>query len=407
METMSVEHFIARQPIFDTKQQVYAYELLFRSGLHNYFDCDDIDHASTSVIANSFLLFGIDEMTAGRRAFLNCTRKVLVEDLATSLPKNHAVIEILETVEPDDEVIAACKRLKALGYTLALDDFVYHQKFEPLLELTDIVKVNFLLSGPGERQRMSTLLRRRGIRMLAEKVETQEDYEQAVAMGYELFQGYFFSKPVILSRRDIPANKLQYLRVLKEIHRPEIDFQRMAKTVQSEVSLSFKLLKLINSAAFGLRHKVSNIVQALSLLGEREIRTWVSLLSVSAMATDKPTELVVNSLIRARFCEKSAGLIRQEPQSSELFLMGLFSQLDAILDRPLAELLDEIQVSPEMRQALIDKEGPRYQLLALCVALERGYWDQLSTLATDLQLEEIVLSETYLEAVKWAQGTYI
>ncbi len=404
---MSVEHFIARQPIFDLKEKVYAYELLFRSGLHNYFDCDDIDHASTSVIANSFLLFGIDEMTSGRRAFLNCTRKVLVDDLATSLPKHHAVIEILETIEPDDEVVAACRRLKELGYTLALDDFVYHQKYEPLLELADIVKVDFLVSGPGERQRVSTMLRRRGIKMLAEKVETREDYEQAVSMGYELFQGYFFSKPVILSRRDIPANKMQYLRVLKEIHCPEIDFPKIAKIVQGEVSLSFKLLKLINSAAFGLRHKVTNIIQALSLLGEREIRTWVSLLSVSAMASDKPAELVVNSLIRARFCEMAAGLIKETPQSSELFLMGLFSQLDAILDRPLDELLEEIQVSKEMRQALVDNTGPRYQLLALCVALERGYWEQLGRLSIELDLEEKALSEIYLNAVKWAQSTFV
>jgi len=406
MKFMSVEHFIARQPIFDLKQRVYAYELLFRSGLHNYFDCDDIDHASTSVIANSFLLFGLDEMTAGRRAFLNCTRKVLVEDLASALPQQHAVIEILETVEPDDEVIAGCKRLKELGYTLALDDFVYHRKFEPLLDLADIVKVDFLISGPGERQRISSLLRRRGIRMLAEKVETREDYEQAVAMGYELFQGYFFSKPVILSRRDIPVNKLQYLRVLKEIHSPEIDFKKIAQTVQSEISLSYKLLKLINSAAFGLRHKVSNIVQALSLLGEREIRTWVSLLAVSAMADDKPAELVLTSLIRARFCEQAAALVGEEAQKSELFLMGLFSQLDAILDRPLEELLEEIQVSAEMQQALLAKEGRRYQLLELSVALERGHWDDLSRLSTALQLEELILSETYLDAVKWARSTY-
>ena len=283
-----------------------------------------------------------------------------------------------------------------MGYTLALDDFVYHHKFEPLLELADIVKVDFLLSGPGERQRISTLLRRRGIKMLAEKVETREDYEQAVAMGYEYFQGYFFSKPVILSRRDIPPNKLQYLRILKEIHSPEIDFKRMAQTVQSEVSLSFKLLKLINSAAFGLRHKVSNIVQALSLLGERAIRTWVSLLSVSAMASDKPTELVVNSLIRGRFSEQAAGFIGEVSQRSELFLVGLFSQLDAILDRPLDELLDEIQVSPEFCRALLDGKGPRHQLLSLCIALEHGDWDQLSSVASVMQVEELDLSETYL-----------
>lgn len=403
---MSVEHFIARQPIFDAAQKVQAYELLFRSGLENYFDCDDVDRASTSVIANSFLLFGIDEMTGGRRAFLNCTRKVLVEDLATALPKQHAVIEILETVEPDAEVIAACKRLKDLGYQLALDDFVYHENFEPLLDLADIVKVDFLQSGPGERQRMSSLLRRRGITMLAEKVETLEEYEQAVAMGYELFQGYFFSRPVILSRRDIPTNKLQYLRVLKEIHSPEINFQRMAQTVQNEISLSYKLLKLINSAAFGLRHKVSNVIQALSLLGEHEIRTWVSLLSVSAMADDKPVELVVNSLIRARFCDQIASLIGEEPQRSELFLMGLFSQLDAILDRPLEELLEEIRVAPLIREGLLGEAGKLHDLLDLTVALERGHWADMSRAAAALGQEEQVLSTTFLDAVKWAQQAY-
>ncbi len=225
-------------------------------------------------------------------------------------------------------------------------------------------------------------------------------------MGYELFQGYFFSKPVILSRRDIPTNKLQFLRVLKEIHSPEIDFAKMAQTVQSEISLSYKLLKLINSAAFGLRHKVSNIVQALSLLGEREVRTWVALLSVSAMADDKPAELVVNSLIRARFCDHAAALIGEEPQRSELFLMGLFSQLDAILDRPLAELLEEIQVSELVRQALIEKAGKAFLLLEMSVALERGQWEKLTEVATTLDIEELKFSEIYLDAVTWAQKAF-
>lgn len=403
---MSVELFIARQPIFDVKQKVYAYELLFRSGLHNYFDCDDIDHASSSVIANSFLLFGLDEMTDGHWAFLNCTRKVLVDNLATALPKKQAVIEILESVEPDAEVIEACRRLKRQGYVLALDDFVYHKDFEPLLELADIVKVDFLQSGPGERQRISTLLRRRGIRLLAEKVETQEEFEQALAMGYELFQGYFFSKPVILTRRDLPTNKLQYLRVLREIHSPEIDFQSMGRIVQSEISLSYKLLKLINSAAFGMRHKISNIVQALSLLGERELRTWVSLLSVSAMADDKPEELVLSSLIRARFCEQAAHLVGEDAQRSELFLMGLFSQLDAILDRPLIELLDEIQVSLPIHQALSGEDGIPRRLLETGIALERGRWEQLSQLAAGFAIAERDFFEIYLDAIKWAKGTY-
>ena len=281
-----MEHFIARQPIFDARGHVYAYELLFRSGLHNYFDCDDVDHAAASVIANSSLLFGLNEMSGGAKVFINCTRQVLVEDFIFILPKQTAVVEILEDVEPDEEIIDACRRLKKRGYILALDDFVYHKNYEPLLELADIIKVDFLLSDVEEQERLAKTFIPRGIRMLAEKVETHEVYEQAKQMGYQLFQGYFFAKPVIVSRKDIPANKLQFLRILKDVHAEEVDFKKLAKTIQSEVFLSYKILKLINSAAFALRHKVTSILQAISLLGIREIRSWVSLLSITAMADD-------------------------------------------------------------------------------------------------------------------------
>ena len=182
-----MEHFIARQPIFDAKGRVYAYELLFRSGLHNYFDCDDADHAAASVIANSTLLFGLNEMSGGVRVFINCTRKVLVEDFMTVLPKHQAVVEILEDVEPDEEILSACRRLKKLGYILALDDFVYHKNYEPLLEMADIIKVDVLLSSIEEQKMLADMFIPRGIRMLAEKVETHEVYEQTKQMGYQLF----------------------------------------------------------------------------------------------------------------------------------------------------------------------------------------------------------------------------
>ena len=284
-----MEHFIARQPIFDRTGKVYAYELLFRSGLHNYFDAADQDQAAASVIANSSLLFGLNEMTGGTKAFINCTRKVLIKDFITILPNQQAVVEVLEDVEPDDAIIKACRNLKKQGYILALDDFVYHKNYEPLLELADIIKVDFLLSDLDEQKKLAEMFIPRGIRMLAEKVETNEIYEQAKEMGYDLFQGYFFARPVIISRKDIPTNKIQFMRILRDVHAEDVDIQSLAQTIQSEVSLSYKLLKLINSAAFALRHKVTNITQALSLLGIREIRAWVSLISISAMAmTNRP-----------------------------------------------------------------------------------------------------------------------
>ncbi len=401
-----MEHFIARQPIFDTKECVYAYELLFRSGLHNYFDCPDQDKAAASVIADSTLLFGIDEMTGGTKAFINCTGKVLTSDYVSVLPQEQTVIEVLENVLPTDEIIGACMRLKSQGYILALDDFVYEPQFEPLLELADIVKVDFLLSNVDEQRQLAKDLIPRGIRMLAEKVETNEIYEQAKEMGYQLFQGYFFAKPVIISRRDIPTNKLQFLRILKDVHAEEVDFKKLAKTIQSEVSLSYKLLKLINSAAFALRHKVTNILQALSLLGIREIRSWVSLLSISAMADDKPAELVVSSLVRARFCEELSEPCGFAGRRSELFLMGLFSLLDAIMSRPLDEILREITVEEDVEEALLGGTGPLRSILELIITIEQGDWEQVEELAEQLNVDGQLLFEYYMNALKWAHDIY-
>ena len=401
-----MEHFIARQPIFDTKGRVYAYELLFRSGLHNYFDCDDADHAAASVIANSNLLFNLEEMTGGTKAFINCTRKVLLEDLMDTLPRQLAVVEVLEDVVPDDAVIAACQRLKNQGYILALDDFVYHENFEPLLDLADIIKVDFLLSSVEEQEHLAKTMIPRGIKMLAEKVETHEVYEHAKKMGYQLFQGYFFAKPVIISRKDIPTNKIQFLRILKDIHAQEVDFKKLALTIQSEVSLSYKLLKLINSAAFALRHKVTSILQALSLLGLREIRSWVSLLSIASMADDKPAELVVSSLIRARLCEQLAQPCKMGDQQSSMFLMGLFSLLDVIMSRPIEEILQEITVEENVMEALSGTPGTLRTILDLVVAMEKGEWEQVSSFAAELQIDEQSLSSEYLDAVKWAQDIY-
>ena len=401
-----MEHFIARQPIFDRNGKVYAYELLFRSGLHNYFDSDDQDQAAASVIANSSLLFGLTEMTSNTKAFINCTRKVLLEGYMSVLPKEHAVVEILEHVEPDEEIVEACRRLKNQGYILALDDFVYNKNYEPLLELADIIKVDFLLSDVEEQARLAQTFIPRGIRMLAEKVETYEVYEQAKKMGYQLFQGYFFAKPVIVSRKDIPTNKLQFLRILKDVHAEEIDFQELSRTIQSEVSLSYKLLKLINSAAFALRHKVSSILQAISLLGIKEIRSWVSLLSVSQMANDKPAELVVSSLVRARFCEQASLACGMGGRKSDLFLMGLFSLLDVIMSRPLDEILQEITIEEDIRAALTGEPGSMKNILDLIVAIEKADWDQVSRLTSELKAEEGPLCQAYMDAVKWAQEIY-
>ncbi len=396
-----MEHFLARQPIHDRNGKIFGYELLFRTGLDNYFDYPDQDRASSRVIANSFLLFSIEEMAGGARAFLNFTRHVLVHDFGSVLPREHTVIEVLENVPPDAQVVAACQRLKEQGFLLALDDFVDLPEYAPLVDLADIIKVDFLTCDHACRADFAARFLPQGIRLLAEKVETQEDYEMAKALGYHYFQGYFFSRPVILSRKDIPTAKLPYLRILKETNAPDIDFPKLAEAIQAEVATAYKLLRYINSAFFGLRKPVTSIVQALALLGEREFKKWISLLSLAALATDKPTELLNISLIRGKFCEKAASLLGYGHRNEDLFLMGLFSLLDAILDRPLEDVLAAIPMTDDTRAALLGEEGRLRTLLLLATAMERGDWGALPALTASLAIEEGQLAPLYLEAVQW------
>lgn len=400
-----MERFIARQPIFDRKQKIFGYELLFRSGLENYFDCPNFDEASSRVIADSFLLFSIDEMTDGTRAFINMTRNILLKDYTTVLPRQTVVAEVLETIEPDADLLDACRRLKTAGFTVALDDFVYRRAYEPILEYVDIVKVDFLATPLERCAELAAALIPRGIKLVAEKVETQESFQQGLQMGYDYFQGYFFSRPVIVSRRDIPASKLHYLRILREINSPTLDFQQLEQTIHGEVSVSYKLLKYINSVAFGLRRQVTSITQALALLGENEIRKWASLLALTNLALDKPDELVACAQVRAKQCELLAPLVGLPQRSAECFLMGLFSLLDAILDRPMGLILDEIPMAEDVRAALLGEPNRLRRLLELVIAQERGDWPALEELSAGVELAGSSLQQSYLEAIRWSRQT--
>lgn len=398
-----MEQFIARQPIFNRRREVFGYELLFRNSLENYFDFPDQDEAASQVIANSFLLFGIEELTCRTRAFLNVTRKVLVENWLTILPSHCSVIEILEQVEPDPEVLTACKRLKSLGFHIALDDYFLRPGFDALLDLVDIVKVDFLASDSRERRTIAESLLPRGIQMLAEKVETEEDFRQGETLGYSLFQGYFFEKPQILTRRDIPTSKIHFLRLIQEVHQTEMDFQSLSLIIRQEVGIAYKLLKIVNSAAFGMRQKIETIERALAMLGEFEIRKWVSMLALSSMSSDKPAELITCSLIRARTCELLAQPLGLGRRCSDLFLLGLFSLLDAIMDHPLPELLTDIPLAPDVMAALMGEAEGLRPILDLTIGLERGDWAQIDALVSTLGLRSEQLQELNLQAFAWSR----
>ena len=397
-----MERFLARQPIFNWRRVVYGYELLFRSGLDNFFSHVDGDAASAST-ADTMILFGIERLTEGKRAFLNCTREFLVRDYAMLLPKDRVVIEVLESVKLDEELIAACRRLKAQGYLLALDDFKDSPEWEPLISLADFIKVDLLATPAEEQSRLAKKFASDKLRLIAEKVETHEDFKRTLDLGYSYFQGYFFSRPEILRRHDIPPNKLNYLRLLQAANQADMDIQSVAERVKAEASISYRLLRYLNSSAFFLASEVHSIPHALSLLGERGIRRWVSLVAVACMADDKPQELVMLPLIRARFCELLAPRAGLASVSNDLFLLGLLSAIDAILDMTMADILNELKIRGDIRDALLGTKNGLRDVFDVALLYEMARWEELDAAAQHVHIQSDDVPEQFMEAVDWSK----
>lgn len=385
--------FVARQPILDTHENIYGYELLFRRSAGHTF-CGVNNSAASLTTIDSSLLLGAGSLTGGHKAFVNCTRDLLISGLVTLLPRDIAILEVLEDVEPDDDVLAACRRLKKQGYTLAMDDFTMAHQDSPLLQFVDILKVDLSLTSPEERMAIAQHWGRRGLTMLAEKVETREQFEAAVDAGFRFFQGYFFCRPVTLSTRDIPSQQQNFLRLLHASQDPNLDLSDLERIIRQEVSLCYRLLRYLNSAAFGL-YPVRSIGHALVLLGEREIRKWMALVTTAALAAEKPPELIRTALLRARFCELS---VAPRTRSEDLFLLGLFSLLDAMLDRPMAALISDLPISQECKTALLGGGNSLRKVLDTCILCETTTVQDGATPAT----VDSAAWDRFAEAGAWA-----
>jgi len=395
--------YVARQPVFDRNRKVIGYELLYRSGSTNSCDSADGTEASLAVIRNTFLLLGEWVVAPPGKTFIKLTRDLLVNSVAKVLPHQSTVLEILEDIEPEEEVVHACMGLKEAGYTLAFDDYTLDSTPKtPLLELADIVKVDFTKNTNEQSQAIAQRLANGHRQLLAEKVETQAEFTAALAMGYDLFQGYFFSKPMILQGHAIPYYKRNYMRILGELNRTELDFPSLEGVIKQDVTLCYTLLKYINSAYFHVVDEVTSILRAIVLLGEAEVRKWASLVLCTLMGNDEPPEVVVRSLIRARMCELLAGNVGLEARASDLFLMGLFSMLDVLIGRPLGEILKGLSLSREVKRALLGERGDYRHLYDLVVSYERGQWERCSRHASKLNLNPERIPSAFLRAVEWA-----
>ncbi len=395
--------FIARQPIFDRKKQVYAYELLYRSDPVNHARVIDDEYATLKVIADS-LLIGLQRLTANKRAFIHFNYLLLIGQIPLLFPVDLLGIEFYERVIPEERLLRVLERIKTAGYLMVMDDFVFNEPFCPLLQFADMIKVDFLANSLEDIHRIAQKAASQKLTLVAEKIETQEVYDKAVEWGFHYFQGFFFQKPDLVSRQEMPGYKLNYLRILKKIHDPVLELDEVEEIIKRDVSLTYKLLRFINSASFGFRVTVRSVRHALNLLGKREIKKWLTIIVMSGIGQQKPPELVNVAVIRARFCELIAAKFKLRQKPAQAFLTGIFSVVDALMDRPLVEILEELPLEDQVKAVLLGKEDPSASPLELVKAFEKARWEEVTRCSTQLKVEEKKLARLYLEAVEWTRS---
>ena len=397
-----MDTFVARQPIFDRDMQVYAYELLYRdSSGENFYRSSDANRASSSTMVDCFHNIGIQRMTGGKRAFINFTEHLLLCNVATLFPNNLLVVELLENVKCTPQVVEACRRLKDCGYMLVLDDFVYSDEYMPLIKMADIIKIDFLAMPLIEIESLARTLGKLGIPLLAEKIESRDVFEAAKEIGFQYFQGYFFAKPMVLSEKKLDPLRINYMKLLRLINNEEIEFARIAAVIRQDIALSYKLLRLANSAYFGFRSEIRSIVHALTILGEDECRKWVSLVVLTETSSEKPDELIRMSMIRGRFLELLSEELNMPSSKDDLFILGLFSLIDVLMDREMSDIITMIHLPDEVEKALIGAPGKYEGFLKLVGAYEQGLWDESVAQAERHGLSISRMNELYVEAMTW------
>jgi EAL and modified HD-GYP domain-containing signal transduction protein len=394
---------LARQPIFDSNMKVVAYELLCRNSELKFIASTDGDAASSQVLLNAFTELSIEEVVGTHKAFVNFTRTLLHSPPPFNRQK--LVIEVLEGQQVDASMLFSLKQLREQGYTIALDDFELSDETQDLIAYADIIKLDVLALSPEQLTQHVDYLKPFGVTLIAEKVETYEMFEQCKAMGFDLFQGYFLAKPRVISGRKISENKQSVLQLLSALHDPNIPIDKIERMIARDTLLSFKLLRLVNSAAFGLARDVESLRQAIMLLGLNKLRNWVNLLALSNLG-GKPHELSITALTRARMCEMIATKINQRSRPDSYFTVGLLSTLDAFLDTPLEELLRNLSLSEQLNQAMLQHSGPEGMVLEIVQMHEQGLWQDIDwEHLAGLGITPENLAEIYIEALRWVAET--
>ncbi|MCG7538630.1 HDOD domain-containing protein [Pseudoalteromonas sp. OF7H-1] len=395
--------YAARQPIFDVQRELIGYELLFRDGLNNVFPEIDGDEATSRLVEGSQFTFGLDDLTNQRPAYINFTLETLAKGYVQMLAPEQVVVEILETVQPGKRLLACVKELKEQGYTLALDDYHHQNVWRHFFPYIDQIKVDLLATNLEQIHTIKTAIQDfPNIDLVAEKVETYEQFELAKSLGFKYFQGFFFAKPEMVKTKALAPSELAMAELLYETSSVEPDLARITQVFERDVNLSYKLLRYANSAVFKRRAEISTIKQALVVLGSEELKRLISLLFASQLNTEKPKELLSLSLLRAHFMEAIATKANKISDTGSTFLVGMMSLMDAILDDDMASLLTKLPLSQEIKSTLLKKPSAFGIYLDLAESMEKGDWENVETISKSLGVTSQNIAELYQKSQVWS-----
>lgn len=395
--------YAARQPILDAKKNLYAYELLFRDSIDNVFPEIDGDEATSKMIEASKFNMGISEFTGNKPAFINFTLETLSQGYPEMLTNEEVVVEILETVKPGKKLLSLCKDLYGKGYTIALDDYEHQSVWAHFYPFIKIIKIDIQQTGLEEiKQVIAAIKDHPHIDLLAEKVETYQEYDQALQLGFKYFQGFFFARPEMVKTKNLSPSQLAMAELLYETSKPELDLNNITGVFERDVSLSYKLLRYANSAIFRRRSEISTIKQALVILGSSELKRFLGLMFAVTANPDKPTELIKLAMTRAKFCELVVKDMGNQFDDSIAFLIGLLSMIDAILDEELEVVLGKLPLAAEIKEPLLTRKGTMAAIIKLVEFIEQAEWDKTNIVMEKLKLDKEQAVQHYNEALTWA-----
>lgn len=397
--------YVARQPILSRKKQTIGYELLFRDGESNAFPNIEANQATSRLLVENFMSTGCNPALESPRSFINFPQESLISLVPTAFPKRKIVVEVLETCTPNDELFSAIKHLHRMGYIIALDDFSLDAAWDRFLPYSHIVKLDIMQLGIETACKYVKQRKLQGCKRhyLAERVETNDEFQQAFDAGFHFYQGYFFSKPQIIKNRVVKPEELLTMQLFQEVCRTEVNFVRIEQLIAQDVSLSYQLLKFVNTASARLENPISSFKQALVYLGEEQIKMFVTLIATAHAAINKPKELYKQSLVKGRFCELMICRIQNGTPGQEAFIVGLFSLLDALLDRKLDDVLEQLSLTKEIKQAILLRAGLLGSMLALYESIDAGDWENIDKMSRLLGFSAKTVEKTYQEAEQWYQ----